>query len=142
MYSTAYEITALIARYILILLCAIVLLRTIFIARASRTPIHLDDNSIIAKLIELSSNKEFLLTYDNTIGNSNRCDIQVEGRNITAIHAQIYKKQGNWMLCTYSKNNTLLNEIKIAGRIQINSNDVLSLGGTHFRFILTKGDDI
>lgn len=141
MHSVSYEITALVARYILVFLCAIVLLRSIFISKVSR--INNSNNNInVAKLVSLDKNSEYCLGYDNTIGTSNRCDIKIIGRGVAKIHIQIYKKQNKWMLCTYAKKHTTINEIKVNGRIEINSNDILKLGARQYRFILNKGDDL
>lgn len=139
MHSASYEITALIARYILILLCLIVLIRSIFIARASRVNVMINGDTQIAKLTELSKNKTYYLGYDNIIGVSKRCDIQVLGRGVGKIHIQIYKKKNGWMLCTYSKKATLLNEIKVSGSIPISSNDFIKLGNQNFKFEITEG---
>ena len=140
MHSASYEITALIARYILIFLCFIVLLRSFFIARASRSNVLINDQMQIAKLMEVGNSKTYYLGLDNIIGASKRCDIQVSGRGVSKIHIQIYKKKDNWMLCTYSKKSTLLNEIKVSGSIPISSNDVIKLGSQKFKFEITKGE--
>ena len=140
MYNIPYEITALVARYILILLCALVLVRAIFISRASKMASKHDIEVKIAKLVMIDTAREYILGYDNTIGKSNRCDVQIYGQGAAKIHAQIYKKKEKWILCTYSNKNTLLNEIKISGRIEINSHDILKFGNKDYRFISTKGD--
>lgn len=139
MHSASYEITALIARYILIFLSFVVLVRSIFIARASRPNVTIKGGRQIAKLISLDSNKEYYLGYDNIIGSSNRCDIQIEGRGVGRIHIQIYKSKNNWMLCTYSRKATLLNEIKVGGKIEISSNDLIKLGARKFKFETLEG---
>ena len=134
MHSASYEITALIARYILVFLCFAVLVRSIFIARASRPNVMIKGNHQIAKLTSLESGREYYLGYDNIIGSSQRCDIQVDGRGVGKIHIQIYRSKSNWMLCVYSRKTTLLNEIKIGGKIEISSNDVIKLGAKKFKF--------
>lgn len=139
MYSISYEITALVARYILILLCVIVFVRTIFISRASRLLIN-NRTIKIASLLCLETNNEYNLGYDTIIGCSNRCDIRISGRGVAKIHIQIYKKKDKWMLCTYAKRATFLNEIKIGGRVEINSRDVIKLGTKRFRFMLPNGE--
>lgn len=142
MHSASYEITALIARYILVFLCFVVLVRSIFIARASRPNVLIKGNNHIAKLTELHTKRVYYLGYDNIIGASKRCDIQVEGRGVAKIHIQIYKKKNNWMLCTYSRKAVLLNEIKVGGKIRISTNDVIKLGSQRFRFEVSNGGDI
>ena len=142
MYSASYEITALISRYILIFLCSAVFVRVIFIARASRPNVMIKGNYQIARLTALKTDKTYYLGYDNIIGSSNRCDIQVSGRGIAKIHIQIYRKKNNWMLCTYSSKAVLLNEIKVGGKIEISSNDVIKLGSQSFRFEIEKGGSV
>ena len=138
MHSISYEITALVLRYILVLLCAIVFIRSIFISRASQM-LYSNNKISIAKLISRDTNNEFYLGYDNIIGTSNRCDVKVFGKGIAKIHIQIYKKKDNWMLCTYTKKLTILNEIKIGGRIQISTNDIIKLGTKEYKFVLLEG---
>jgi hypothetical protein len=122
-------------------LCAIVLLRSIFISKASR--INNSNNNInVAKLVSLDKDNEYSLGYDNTIGTSNRCDIKIIGRGVSKIHAQIYKKKDTWMLCTYAKKHTKVNEIKVNGRVEINSDDIIKLGAKKYQFILNTGDNI
>ncbi len=139
MHSASYEITALIARYILIFLCFVVLVRSIFIARASKPNVMIKSNLQEAKLISLSNNKTYFLGYDNIIGSSARCDIHVTGRGVGKIHIQIYKKKTSWMMCTYSRKSTLLNEIRVNGKIEINHNDVIALGSQKFKFEIPNG---
>lgn len=139
MHSASYEITALIARYILIFLCSVVLVRSVFIARASRPNVMIKAGRQIAKLTSLDSDKEYYLGYDNIIGSSKRCDIQLEGRGVGEIHIQIYKNKSSWMLCTYSRKTTLLNEIKVGGKIEISTNDVIRLGTRKFKFETLEG---
>ncbi len=142
MHSASYEITSLIARYILVILCGIVFIRTIFISRATRPIIISAEDICIAKLKAYNSEKEYFLGYDNIIGSSKRCDIQILGRSVSKIHIQIYKKRDCWMMCTYSKKSTYLNEIKISGKIKISSNDVVRIGAQKFVFIANEGGDI
>ena len=139
MHSASYEITSLIARYILVFLCFVVLVRSIFIARASRPNVLIKGARQIAKLTAVDSGREYYLGYDNIIGSSKRCDIQVDGRGVGKIHIQIYKKKNNWMLCTYSRKSTLLNEIKVGGKIEISSSDVIKLGSRKFKFESLEG---
>ncbi len=141
MHSASYEITALIARYILFFLCFIVLIRSIFIARASRPNVMIYNNAQIASLTALGKNRTYYLGYDNIIGSSKRCDIQVATRGVAKIHIQIYKKKNNWMMCAYSRKPTYLNEIKVGGSIPISSNDIIGLGSQKFRFEIAEGGD-
>lgn len=141
MHSIPYEITSLIVRYILVFLCLVVLVRTIFIFRATKLHSKNSEISYFAKLASIDVNREYHLGYDNTIGQSKRCDVQIHGKDIAKIHIQIYKKKDHWMLCTYTRKTTLLNEIKVGGRIEIHSHDVLQLGNKHYRFLVNKGEN-
>ncbi len=142
MHSASYEITALIARYILIFLCGLVLIRTIFISRAMRPNMMKASELNLAKLSYLETDTVFYLGYDNIIGASKRCDVQISGRGVSKIHIQIYKKRDCWMMCTYSKKATYLNEIKISGKIQIESNDVIRIGSQKFKFNESESGEV
>ena len=137
MYSVPYEITALIARYILVFLSVLVLVRSIVISVSTK------DKKIeqtAAKLVLIGTEKEYYLMTDSTVGSSHRCDVQITGENIAKIHVQIYKRDEKWVMCVHSKKNTLLNEIEVTGRVEINSNDILRFGDNDYRFILLNGE--
>ena len=142
MISASYEITALVARYVLFFLCVIILLRTLFISTTKHRTIKTGDNNGVAKITDIKSGRIYDLGYDCIVGSSKRCDIKIEGRGVSAIHIQIYKQNNHWIICTFSKKPTLLNEIKIGGKEIINTNDIIKIGAKSFQFILPNGDTI
>lgn len=138
MISIPYQITASILRYILIFIVLMVFARAIAL---SKKHVFNEEITELATLVWERRKKEYPLWEDNIIGASNRCDIIIKTKNVSRVHAQIYKKKNEWILCSYAHRPLMVNDITIESRIEISDGDIILLGEAELIFKINGQDE-
>ncbi len=137
MTSVSYQITAMVARYILIAIVLVVLIRAISLGSRSKAGAHIMRGFLVSE----RTGKQYPLGDDNIIGSSPRCDIVLRGRSMASVHVQIYRKKERWLLSRYTSSRTEVNEVDVNSRVEVRNGDHLQLGGHLFSLQFDEGED-
>ena len=108
MASEAYELLALLMRYIFVLIGALVLWRAYRWlrrdARAYKREMRaLPDAGLVGEMVNLNTGESQPLPREGTIGSSRECDIRVKGTGVQRTHARFAFEEGKGLRVTPSR---------------------------------------
>ena len=85
----------------------------------------------------LEGGRRFDLIGGLSIGRSKDCDVQIEDRYASGLHARVYSRGGQFLVEDMnSTNGTLLNGATLEGEAELIDGDNLQIGDTEFRLEL------
>ncbi len=138
MNTQAYEIAALLGRYVLIFLCFWVFVLAIFEIRRDRlAKISLNIASLYWKRKRLHLD----LGEENMIGRSSRCDIIIKSPFIKRRHLNLYLDSEEWLVSPSKDAKVYINDYLIEDTVQIEDGDRLSFGHENMIFSITDLED-
>jgi hypothetical protein len=83
----------------------------------------------------LQPGERFDLIGGLSVGRSKECDVQIEDRYASGLHARIFSREGrHFVEDMKSTNGTLLNDATLKGEAELIDGDVVKIGDTEFRF--------
>lgn len=83
----------------------------------------------------LESEERFDLIGGLSIGRSKECDVQIEDRYASGLHARVFSRGGRCLVEDMSSTNgTLLNGASLKGEAELIDGDTVQIGDTVFRF--------
>jgi pSer/pThr/pTyr-binding forkhead associated (FHA) protein len=83
----------------------------------------------------LESEERFDLIGGLSIGRSKECDVQIEDRYASGLHARVFSRGGRYLVEDMnSTNGTLLNGATLKGEAELIDGDTVQIGDTVFRF--------
>jgi hypothetical protein len=70
-----------------------------------------------------------------SIGRSGECDVRIDDRYASGLHARVFSREGRtYVEDMRSTNGTLLNDAELKGEAELIDGDVVRIGDTEFRF--------
>jgi hypothetical protein len=70
-----------------------------------------------------------------SIGRSAECDVRIDDRYASGLHARVFSREGRtYVEDMRSTNGTLLNDAELKGEAELIDGDVVRIGDTEFRF--------
>ncbi|MBQ9265163.1 MAG: FHA domain-containing protein [Clostridia bacterium] len=108
MASEAYELLALLMRYVFVLIGALVLLRAFRWMRRDaknyrREMRALPDAGLVGQIVDLRNGKSQPLPREGDMGSSHECDIFIKGAGVLRHHARFAFEEGKGVLITPSR---------------------------------------
>lgn len=83
----------------------------------------------------LERGQRFDLIGGLSIGRSQECDVQIDDRYASSLHARVFSREGRFQVEDMnSTNGTLLNGATLRGEAELIDGDTLQIGDTTFRF--------
>lgn len=83
----------------------------------------------------LEADERFDLIGGLSIGRSKECDVQIEDRYASGLHARVFERGGRFQVEDMSSTNgTLLNGATLQGEAELIDGDAVQIGDTVFRF--------
>jgi hypothetical protein len=83
----------------------------------------------------LEREERFDLIGGLSIGRSKECDVQIEDRYASGLHARVFERGGRFLAEDMSSTNgTLLNGAELQGEAELIDGDTVQIGDTVFRF--------
>lgn len=137
METQAYTITALLGRYILVILAFLIFVQAILeIRKASGY-----NNSLNLATLNWKKNKIlFELGQENIIGRYNSNDVIIKSRYVKGKHFRLYLDCDEWIIVPYKNKDVSINGYLIEEKAQIQDNDVIIIGKERFMFNITPND--
>ena len=83
----------------------------------------------------LEADERFDLIGGLSIGRSKECDVRIDDRYASGVHARVFSRGGRYMVEDMSSTNgTLLNGATLVGEAELIDGDTVQIGDTVFRF--------
>jgi hypothetical protein len=83
----------------------------------------------------LETDERFDLIGGLSIGRSKECDVRIDDRYASGLHARVFSRGGRYMVEDMnSTNGTLLNGATLVGEAELIDGDTVQIGDTVFRF--------
>lgn len=83
----------------------------------------------------LEAEERFDLISGLSIGRSKECDVQIEDRYASGLHARVFSRGARYLVEDMSSTNgTLLNGASLKGEAELIDGDTVQIGDTVFRF--------
>ena len=99
-----------------------------------------DASLVVLKGGGLEVGERFDLFGGLTIGRSTECDVRIEDRFASGVHARLFSRSGGYYVEDMgSTNGTFLNGAQLSGESPLTDLDEVRIGDTEFRFELELG---
>ena len=99
-----------------------------------------DASLVVLKGGGLEAGERFDLFGGLTIGRSTECDVRIEDRFASGVHARLFSRSGGYYVEDMgSTNGTFLNGAQLSGESPLTDLDEVRIGDTEFRFELELG---
>ena len=145
MANGAYELLALLMRYVFVLIGALVLLRAYRWMRRDAKNYHremraLPDAGLVGEIVDLRSGKSQPLPREGDMGASHECDIHERGTGVMRHHVRFAFEEGKGVLITPARRgNTLMGGVPLQSPAYAFHGTQLQLGQAALRIRLFAG---
>ncbi len=141
MEEQAYIITAMIGRYILIIICFLVFIQALLEIWKANQKRRYSTSDKLATLKWLRKKAFYALDYENIVGRSNSCEVIVKSNTVKRKHFRIFLDCEEWFLEPLKNCEVFLNNELVEEKTLIYSGDQITLGREHLVFDIVSYTD-